>query len=158
MLCLSRPLFWLKYSSKGFYPSVCMILYPRRLSYPRFVSPGSTEKSLSGCYTLRKHRLHSKSRKVLFKPDSSNKFPGTCNQLNSRNIEPPRGQSFKIQMPLPGSNLNSNYVCLPDDKPSRRPGVLSSGNMASTPTFQVHFRMCQLCWTTIPWLNSNGGC
>ena len=137
MLCLSRPLFWLKYCSKGFYPWVCMILYPRQHSYPWFVSPGSTEERLSGRYTLRKQRLHSKQRKVLFNPNSSNNFPGVCNRLNSRNIEPPIEQSFKGQMSLPESNLNSNYVCSPVDKPSGCPGVLSSGNMASTPSFQI---------------------
>ena len=56
--------FWLKYCSKGFYQTLqtrSRILtqkgrsydpLSRRLPYPRFVSPGSTEEHLSGCYTL----------------------------------------------------------------------------------------------------------
>ena len=40
-------------------------------------------------------------------------------------------------MPLHESNLNSNYVCSPVGKPSGHPGVLSSGNMASAPSFQL---------------------
>lgn len=71
MLCLSRPLFWLKHCSKGFYQTLktsSRILtqagrsydpLSRRLAYPRFISRGSTEKHLSGCYTLGKFGLHS---------------------------------------------------------------------------------------------------
>ena len=40
-------------------------------------------------------------------------------------------------MSLQESNLNSNYVCSPVGKHSGHPGVLSSGNMASTPSFQI---------------------
>lgn len=149
MLCLSRALFCLKHCSQGFYQTLktsSRILMQtgcshdplsRQLPYPQFVSPGSTEEHLSGIYTLGKLRLRSKQRKVLFNPDSSNKISGVCNLLNSRNIEPPRGKIFKGQMSLHESNLNSKYVCSPVGKPSGHSGVLSSGNMASTPSIQT---------------------
>ena len=114
MLCLSRPLFWLKYCSKGLCQSlktIGLILtqtrrsydpLSRRLPYPRFASSGSTEEHLSDCYTLGNRRFHSScliSTQVL--------ILGVCNRLNNRNIEPPRGESFKDQMCLHESNLTT---------------------------------------------------
>ena len=98
MLRLSRPLFWLKYRSKGLdqtlkagssmltqtgssYASIS-----RRLLNLGFFFPGGTEKYSYGCYSLGKPRLHSKSGKVVFNPNPNNIVPGFCNRLHCRII------------------------------------------------------------------------
>ena len=104
--CFSRPLFWLKYSSKGFYQTLktCSRILTqtgrsydplsRRLSYPQFVSSGSKEEHLSGCYTLAKLRLHSKPRKVLFQVI---KFLEFVIDSTAETLSLPEGKVLKVK-------------------------------------------------------------
>ena len=149
VLCLSRPMFWLKYRSKGFHKTFktdrCLLTQTGcphdplsgRFSNPGLVLPRSSEEHNYGSKSLREPRFHCQSGKVAFNPNSSNNFPWFCNKLHSRSTEPPRGERFESGVHVQERNFKPNYACSPSGKPSGHPRVLSSGNLASAPTFPL---------------------
>ena len=149
MLCLSKPMFWLKYRSKGFQKTFktdrCLLTQTGcphdplsgRFSNLGLVLPRSSEEHNYGSNSLREPRFHCQSGKVAFNPNSSYNFPWFCNKLHSRNTEPPRGESFESEVHVQERSFKPNYACSPSGKPSGHPRVLSSGNLASAPTFPL---------------------
>ena len=100
MLCLPRPLLWLKYYTKDLHQTFktrssissqtgCSYdPLSGRLSYLGVNLPGGTESHSYGCIPPRKPRLHCQSGKVMFDSDPNNNIPGLCNRLHCRSTKP----------------------------------------------------------------------
>ena len=147
MLCLPRPLFWLKYRSKDLHQAFktrssissqtgCSYdPLSGRLSYLGVDLPRGAKSHSHGCNPPGKPRLHYQPGKVMFNSNPNNNLPGLCNRLHRRNTKPSTGESRKGKVPLHEGNPDSNYACPSDSKPSRHSRGMSPSHLASAPSF-----------------------
>ena len=149
MLRLPRPLFWLKYGTKGLHQT-----FKTRSSIPSQTGcshdplsgrlsdlgvdlPGSTESHSYGRIPPGKPRPYCQSRKVMFDSDPNINIPRLCNRLHCRSTKPPTGESCKGEIPLLEGKGDSNYVRSSISKCTRHSRVMSPSNLASSPSFSI---------------------
>ena len=149
MLRLPRPLFWLKYGTRGLHQT-----FKTRSSIPSQTGcshdplsgrlsdlgvdlPGSTESHSYGRIPPGKPRLYCQSRKVMFDSDPNINIPRLCNRLHCRSTKPPTGESCKGEIPLLEGKGDSNYVRSSISKCTRHSRVMSPSNLASSPSFSI---------------------
>ena len=149
MLRLPRPLFWLKYGTKGLHrtfktrssiPSQTGCSHDPlsgRLSDLGVDLPGSTESHSYGRIPPGKPRLYCQSRKVMFDSDPNINIPRLCNRLHCRSTKPSTGESCKGEIPLLEGKGDSNYVRSSISKCTRHSRVMSPSNLASSPSFSI---------------------
>ena len=159
MLRLPRPLFWLKYGTKGLHqtfktsssiPSQTGCSYDPlfgRLSNLGVNLPGSTELHGYGCIPPGKPWLHCQSRKVMFDSDPNINIPRLCNRLHSRSTKPPTGKSCEGEIPLLLGKGDSNYVRTSISKCTRHSRVMSPSNLAGSPSFSILANQIDPCST-----------
>ena len=109
MLCLPRPLFWLKYGTKGLHqtfkthssiPSQMGCSHDPlsgRLSNLGVDLPGSTESHSYGRIPPGKPGLHCQSRKVMFDSDPNINIPLLCNRLTVEALSLPQEKVVKVK-------------------------------------------------------------
>ena len=149
MLRLPRPLFWLKYGTKGLHQTFktrSSIPSQKGCSYDPLSGrlfnhgvnlPGSAESHSYGRIPPGKPRLHCQSRKVMFDSDPNINIPWLRNRLNSRSTNPPTGESSEGEIPLLEGKGDSNYVRSSICKCTRHSRVMSPSNLASSPSFSI---------------------